>query len=151
MLNFELNKQVKIDVDKKFLNAVIRGFSQEWKLKGRFNFSLAFIDAKNIKKLNQDYRGKNRVTDVLSFAEDKNDFIEMPSAEKYLGEILICASQAEKQAKQFNQSLKKEIARLLIHGLAHLVGYEHEGVPPKRAGEMRGFEERVRARINTKS
>jgi len=150
VLNFELNKQVRADVEEKFLKKAVAVFNQESALKGKFNFSLAFIDAKNIKKLNQDYRGKSRVTDVLSFAEDKNDFIEMPSAEKYLGEILICVSQAEKQAKQFKQPLKKEIARLLIHGLAHLVGYEHEGVSLKRAGEMRALEERVRARINSK-
>ena len=150
MLNFELNKQVKADVEEKFLKKAVAVFNQESGLKGKIYFSLALVDAITIKKLNRNYRGKNRVTDVLSFAEDKNDFIEMPSAEKYLGEILICAPQAEKQAKQFNQSLKKEIARLLIHGLAHLVGYEHEGVSPKRAGEMRELEERVMARINFK-
>ncbi|MBI5766063.1 rRNA maturation RNase YbeY [Candidatus Falkowbacteria bacterium] len=129
------------------MKKVVAVFNRESGLKGKIYFSLAFVDAITIKKLNRNYRGRNKITDILSFAEDNRDFIEMPSAEKYLGEILICAPQAEKQAKQFNQSLKKEIARLLIHGLAHLVGYEHEGVSPKRAGEMRGFENKIIARI----
>ncbi len=89
------------------------------------------------------YRGKNRVTDVLSF-ENKSvipylakafprlkknkdiEFIDPPDNIKRLGEIILCFPQAKKQAKRLNHSLEKELTILLIHGTLHLLGYDHE-------------------------
>ncbi|MBI5732202.1 MAG: rRNA maturation RNase YbeY [Candidatus Magasanikbacteria bacterium] len=80
--------------------------------------SLVVAGEKKVKKLNAKYRGKNRVTDVLAFGGfDVEDF---------LGEIVVCLPQARRQAKEAGVSLKEEMGRLLLHGLLHLAGYDHE-------------------------
>lgn len=79
--------------------------------------SIAFIDKKTIKKLNKEYRGKDQVTDVLSFNIDEPDI---------LGEVLICYDQAKKQAEEKKQQIKKEIKLLITHGVLHLLGYDHK-------------------------
>lgn len=73
--------------------------------------SIVLVGDKKIKGLNNKYRGKNKVTDVLAF-----DY----------GEIFICLPRAKKQARALGHSIKKELAILLIHGLLHLAGYEDE-------------------------
>jgi len=104
---------------------------------------LAIVGDGRIRKLNKMYRGKNRVTDVLSFG-DKTvmpylakafprlkkgqdiRFINPPDGIKRIGEIILCYPQAKKQAKRLNHSLEKELTILLIHGTLHLLGYNHE-------------------------
>lgn len=73
--------------------------------------SLAFVSAREMKRLNARYRGKNSVTDVLSF-ETTN-------------EILICYPQAKRQAEMMNHSVRDEIIFLFVHGLLHLLGFDH--------------------------
>lgn len=80
------------------------------KLKGDFNLSVAFVSPQAIRRLNKKYRRKDKVTDVLSFAE--------------VDEIVICYQQAKKQAQEHHHSIQKEIATLFIHGFLHLLGYD---------------------------
>ncbi|HUT97133.1 MAG TPA: rRNA maturation RNase YbeY [Dehalococcoidales bacterium] len=84
-----------------------------------------------IQQLNRDYRGKDEPTDVLSFsareqAADSPPFIPPPDGVLHLGEVIISYPQALKQAEERGHPLKKELAILLIHGLLHLLGYDHE-------------------------
>jgi probable rRNA maturation factor len=143
MLQFEVSKQTNILISKRWLDKIATVFAKEGKLKGRSYFSLAFVDGKTIKKLNSAYRGKDCITDVLSFAEDFKNFVDLPTDRKYLGEIVICVSSAKKQASDLRCSLKNEVARLLVHGLTHLVGYDHEGTSQKEADKMLKFEKKV--------
>lgn len=143
MLNFEVNKKVKIPVSERWLKGVVAAFKKAAKIKAKKNFSLAFVGKREMKKLNRLGRGKNQVTDILSFAEEGDKFIGAPEEKNYLGEIVICVPQARKQVKEFNSSFQGEVARLLIHGLAHLVGYEHEKIPAREQKKMFLFEERV--------
>ena len=82
--------------------------------------SVVLIGEGRMRKLNKKYRGKNRVTDVLSFGG-----IEMEK-EKELGEIVICLREVSKNAKRLKSSMEKELATVFIHGLLHLLGYDHE-------------------------
>ncbi len=91
------------------------------------NISLAFIGPGRMRELNKRYRGKNRVTDVLTFGED-------------LKEIVICLSEVKKNARRFKSSFNKELALVLVHGILHLLGYDHEK-PDKEAEKMRKKEE----------
>jgi len=84
---------------------------------GSADISVAFVGGKEIKKWNNLYRKKNKVTDVLSFS-----YNEKPLS----GEIIICYPKALEQAKQKGWGVKKEITTLLIHGILHLAGYDHE-------------------------
>ena len=78
--------------------------------------SVAFVDQTTIRKCNRDYRGKNLVTDVLSFE----------LGDSTLGEVLICYPIASQQAKDKKIKVKDEIALLIIHGVLHLLGHDHE-------------------------
>ena len=79
-----------------------------------------------MKRLNSKFRGKNSTTDVLSFPLAEN-------FERHLGDIVISLPQARKQAREFGSRLQEELLRLLIHGLLHLLGYDHEGVSKREA------------------
>ena len=79
--------------------------------------SIALVSPKEIQVLNKVYRHKNKVTDVLSFNID--------SVEN-LGEIVICLDQAKKQALANKKSLQSELKLLTVHGILHLLGYDHE-------------------------
>lgn len=109
-LSLEINNLTNKRIDKKFLKRVGGKALKILSLDkaGLREFSLVFISDARMKSLNRKYRGRNRVTDILTF-----DY----------GEIFICLPQAKRQAKKLGHSLKKELAILLIHGLLHLVGY----------------------------
>lgn len=147
MLTFEVSKQASITISSKWLKEIVDAFASQRKLKGQWYFSLAFVDGKTIKKLNRIYRGKDKVTDVLSFEEDHNNFIDLSTNQKYLGEIVICVAQAKRQAKEIKCSLDNEIARLLVHGLSHLSGYDHENTTKKEADKMLKFEKKILVKL----
>ena len=86
-------------------------------------------DAATIRDLNRLYRGKDETTDVLSFAQHEGEaFIESPGETPTLGEVVICVSYAEAQAEAAGdgQTVKGALAHLLVHGLLHLLGHDHE-------------------------
>ena len=84
------------------------------KFKIKKSISIALVTKAEIKKFNKVYRGKDKITDVLSFNIDSN---------LILGEVVICLEQAKVQAKH---SLKEELKMLTVHGILHLLGYNHE-------------------------
>ena len=87
------------------------------------------VDDETIHQINRDYRHVDRVTDVISFAfnddKDPKDAILNPEVPRMLGEILICLPQAQRQAEQIGNTLKRELSFLFVHGLLHLLGYDH--------------------------
>ena len=98
------------------------------KIKGNFVIDLDFVDPKTIQKINSKYRHINKETDVLSFAflELKKGEIKIKSkSPQFLGEIIISTHKIEKQAKEFKHSFIYELAYLYLHGLLHLLGYDH--------------------------
>jgi len=104
--------------------------------------SILLVDDQQILKLNRIWRKKNRPTDVLSFAQREGEFAD--PQDPLLGDIVISVERAEEQAKQAGHSLDKEMDLLLVHGLLHLVGYEHER-GGKAAAEMRSKEKKLLA------
>lgn len=105
----------------KFLDAVIRGLKKKHlrnlKLLKAKTVTLVFLDPPQMKKINKQFRGKNKPTDVLSFFSAEEDSI---------GEILFCPDVLKKQAKDQSHSFENEFLYMLIHGLLHLLGYDHE-------------------------
>lgn len=88
-----------------------------------FNVSIYFIDEKDMKNINKKYRGKDYATNVLSFAYQETE--ETSTEIMNLGEVLICQEEVEKDAKEKKISNNKELYFVLIHGLLHLLGYDH--------------------------
>jgi len=113
MIELEINYQVKMPLNwRGFLNKLAQITLSQLKIKKSLNISLAFVSPSVIKKFNKSYRGKDKITDVLSFPE--------------VNEILICYSQAVSSAKRLKITPKREVGFLFVHGLLHLLGYTHQ-------------------------
>ncbi len=114
----EINNLTKFSVDKKFFLAiakkVLKGENREME-----NLSIAFVSSAEIKKINKKYRKKDKPTDVLSFEKVLN-FKEDSS------EVIICPEFVKKELKNSKVTLKRELAKMLIHGILHNLGYDHE-------------------------
>lgn len=101
---------------------------------------VAIVGNKEIQRLNRMYRNKNAPTDVLSFRSAESPE-KIPGEPLSLGEIIISYPVALKQAKKFGHPVTQEIRMLLIHGFAHLVGYDHKTRREKDI--MRRFEKKI--------
>jgi probable rRNA maturation factor len=104
----------------------------------RAELSVALINNREIAKLNRKYRRQPKPTDVLSFSAGGFGDGRM----KLLGDVVISVERAEEQAKAGGWTLNEEIDRLLIHGILHLLGYDHEG-SKKDAIAMRALERKI--------
>ena len=96
-------------------------------LKGNYFTDVTIVDNERIHEINRDYRHIDRSTDVISFAflDDKNEIIPQDGSPISLGEIIISYQKAEEQAKEYNHSLVREMSFLFVHGMLHLLGYDH--------------------------
>ncbi|HIT37851.1 MAG TPA: rRNA maturation RNase YbeY [Candidatus Onthousia faecipullorum] len=88
--------------------------------------SIIIVDNTFIHKLNKEYRGIDRVTDVISFALEDDKSMIIPDDIRLLGDIYICLDKAREQAKEYGHSLERELCFLAVHGVYHLLGYDHE-------------------------
>ncbi|MDO4732987.1 MAG: rRNA maturation RNase YbeY [Bacillota bacterium] len=89
--------------------------------------SLLLTNDGGIQALNRDYRGKDSPTDVLSFAMEEGDLLcQDPSLPELLGDIVINTDRCAQQAEAYGHSYERELVFLFIHGLLHLMGYDHE-------------------------
>lgn len=86
-------------------------------------FDIIFIDDEEMHKLNKTYRGIDRTTDVLSFALNDNKHID--AVLNSLGDIFISIPKMKSQAIEYGHSEKRELSFLVVHGLLHLLGYDH--------------------------
>lgn len=170
----EIHNFTQNEIDEKFLaktaEKVLKFMAVEENLsgllEGKVEISLAIVGEGRIRKLNKIYRGKNRVTDVLSFGDktvlpylakafprlkkgENAVFVNPPDGVKRLGEIVICYPYAKKQARRAGHSLEKELTILLIHGILHLLGYDHEKNIEK-AKEMEKMETKILKSISNK-
>lgn len=116
-----INNQRKIKLDRQIFqefaeNAVSR--IAETKNKP---FAVAFVSDRKMRQLNNEFRGKSATTDVLSFPFEADAF-----SDDFLGDIIISLEQAARQAAENNLPLELEIKQLILHGILHLCGYDHE-------------------------
>lgn len=91
---------------------------------GTVNFNVIIVDNEYIHKLNREYRGIDRPTDVISFALEDTEDIKYEDF-RLLGDIYISIDKAKEQAIEYGHSFKREICFLAVHGLLHLLGYDH--------------------------
>jgi probable rRNA maturation factor len=152
MLESEINISVKrnlgIKVDKKWLRSVALAVLQFEGISSSTEMGLLITDNKTIQTLNRIYRRQNKPTDVLSFQTASIDkeafdssFINPPDGIRHLGEVVISYPQALCQAREHKHSIEQELALLIIHGILHLVGYDHE--MPEDEKKMRPREREI--------
>ncbi len=133
VINLQRKVRLEVGVFKKY---VVELSSSVDEANGK-TFSVAFVSDKRMTELNKLFRGKDSTTDVLSFPHEAEEFVgstdfsRQPSEDgtpnkNFLGDIVISADQAQKQAKENKLSLDGEIKQLILHGLLHLCGYDHE-------------------------
>lgn len=108
------NKEIKFDYEK-----IIQDVESIDDVDKDSELSLILVDSEEIHQMNKDYRGKDYVTDVISFeADDEED-------EFYKGDIFLCIDKVYEQAEKYEHSNEREFAFLLVHGVLHLHGYDH--------------------------
>ena len=143
-------EEVEIFVEEKFRGAMDVGWAKKivrqiLKAEGvapPYEVSLVFTDSETVQQLNRDYRGVDEPTDVLAFYmlsqnETDSSFALPPDGVTRPGEVIISYPQAIEQAREQGHSTERELALLIVHGILHLLGYDHE-----EAGE----ESKMRAR-----
>jgi len=111
-----------------------------------YEVSLVFTDSETVRRLNRDYRGMDEPTDVLAFYmlpqnEADESFALPPDGVTRLGEVIISYPQAVEQAKEQGHSTERELALLIIHGILHLLSYDHEEA--EEEAEMRTREKEL--------
>jgi probable rRNA maturation factor len=131
------------EIDPKALKAdarkVLRGVGR-----ARSELSILIVDDPAMRVLNRDFRGIDRTTDVLSFSQVEDE--EGPPLEGVpdaLGDLVISAPTARRNAGRYKRTLSQELRRLLVHGVLHLLGHDHQ--KPGEARVMRAEERRVMA------
>ena len=103
--------------------------------------TVAFVSDRQMRGLNRRWRGKRGTTDVLSFPAEQDEFERQAGAT--LGDVVISVEQAARQAREHGLTFENEIEQLILHGLLHLCGYDHE----TDSGEMNRVELRLRRRL----
>jgi probable rRNA maturation factor len=108
--------------------------------------TVALVSSQEIRELNRVYRRVDAETDVLSFGTaDDQAFPGLVNPARHLGDIAICATRAEAQAMEYGHSVAREFAYLTVHGVLHLLGFDHH--QPDEQGRMRRAEEEALQRI----
>lgn len=95
--------------------------------------SLVFVSKNEIRRLNREFRHKDKPTDVLSFA---------PTDDGSLGELVVCLSIVKNQAREHGLSVNEELGYMVLHGILHLLGYDHE-LSPRHSARMLNLQDRV--------
>jgi len=126
----ELDNRTKLIIDENFLNFIAKSLTKK-------DIELIITTQDEIKDINKEFRGIDKSTDVLSFPYE-----EMPMSP--LGSIVISSWHVETKAKEFKHTQQDELALLFIHGLLHLLGYDHEA----DSGEMREKEKELIKKLN---
>lgn len=124
MIDYEINNEYKYKSDYTYLDGVIKRTFEHEKIKNCV-FSIIFVDEKVIQEINRDYRNIDKVTDVISFAFEDTPNIVYNDI-RILGDIYVCIPRMVEQAQMYNHSEKRELSFLVVHGLLHLLGYDHQ-------------------------
>lgn len=112
-----------IDSYKTLFKKIAKSAEEELNLPEDYEISVTFVRSQTIHKINREYRGIDRPTDVISFAIRDDDFFY--EEEKDLGDLFINVNYCKKQAKEYGHSEKREMGFLFTHGLLHCLGYDH--------------------------
>jgi len=136
----KVHNLTKSQIDEDFLKKIAENVLKEEKVEREMGLSIILVRPWRIKELNKRYKKENRITDVLSFGQKLNSkslkFPSLPNENLELGDVVICLSEVKKSARKFSSSFKEELALVLIHGILHLLGYNHEK-SDKEAKKMR--------------
>jgi probable rRNA maturation factor len=126
-------------IDTSELDEVIQFACKKMNIKNPL-LNIVIVDNKRIQEINKEYRNKDAVTDVISFAFEEVKDVDYDGI-RFLGEIYISYERCKEQAAEYGHSVKREFCYLGVHGLLHLLGYDHMNEEDKKV--MRALEEEI--------
>ena len=136
MIRVALNETVKSPLPRLVIKKIIQRAARfEPRLRGMADVTI--VGKEKMRQLNKQWRGLDKSTDVLSFAWSEDQKYHGKS----LGEIYLCPAVLKPQAKRFKVPYKEEFTRMLVHGLLHLVGHDHDS--KKKAAKMFTLQEKI--------
>lgn len=118
-----------VETHQKIVEDVIKKTVELEHLTGEIEVSVTFVDEERIQEINREYRDKDQPTDVISFAlneqsEGEPD-LNIPGMPNMLGDIIVSVSHIKNQAEEYGHSYERELGFLVVHGMLHLLGYDH--------------------------
>ena len=128
-------------INKKFLQTSLVKIAENLKIKNRI-ITLILTDNKYIQSINKLYRNIDTPTDVISFDYNDDPFPEIDLEVENLGDIYISMEKAEEQSESYKVEFPVEVKRLLVHGVLHLLGYDHE-ISKKEEERMKSLENKI--------
>ncbi|MFC1925173.1 rRNA maturation RNase YbeY [Chloroflexota bacterium] len=145
-LGIRIEEEYQARFEEKWLRGLVKRCLELHEFDSDVELSLLITSDEIVRELNQRYRGIDGTTDVLSFAlteegPDSSAFITPPDGVLHLGEVVISYTQAARQAENAGHGIEQEIALLVVHGVLHLLGYDHD--EPDRGREMRELEQEI--------
>jgi len=155
-LVIRFDKDFQGRIDKRWLRRLVKESLGAHGVDTEVELSLLITDDATVRDLNKKYRGKDKTTDVLSFgleADKRGDtsagFVMPPGEMVHLGEVIVSYPKAVEQAAERKHPVEDELALLVVHGMLHLLGYDHD--KPAREREMRSLEQRVLSAVQGRS
>lgn len=136
-LKVTISRKVAAGVGDAWIRKVITETLHSAKVRWSVEIGVALVGNAEMRRLNRQYRGKDKTTDVLSFG--------MGGPDEPLGDIIISVPQIRRQARENDVSTKREFSMMLAHGVLHLLGHDH--VKPKDAGKMFGLQDAALKRL----
>jgi probable rRNA maturation factor len=145
-IDINAEDEFQAQVDRGCVRRIVRQVLKAEEVTPPYEVSLVFTDSKKVRQLNRDYRGVDQPTDVLAFYMHQQrgsdcSFALPPDGVTHLGEVIISCPQAVEQAREQGHSAQRELALLVIHGVLHLLGYDHE--ESREAKKMRAREKEL--------
>lgn len=151
-INISINRKLNISINKSWIRSIILETLESGGIEVPVEMGLVITDNEVIQELNRTYRNEDKPTDVLSFhmpfdrgQEPGIPFVSPPDGVKHLGEVVISYPKAVHQAQEHGHSITQELALLLVHGVLHLLGYDHERTSEER--RMRAREKKIMQKL----
>ncbi len=151
-INVLVEEGIEIEPAPEWLQSLVEKTLLAENVPSNVEISLVITGQDRVRELNRQYRGKDQPTDVLSFAlteqpgeEEPAAFIGPPDGLLHLGEVIISYPQAVLQAGEHGQSIQREIMILVVHGVLHILGYDHE--QPDQEPIMTAREKEIRKEL----
>jgi len=148
MLTVELDIQIPPDfvaqIDEGQLRHLVETALHAEGLSGTVELSLTLTDDAEVQRLNREFRGMDAPTDVLSFpllSPEESPFVPPPDGILHLGDVVLSHPRVVAQAAEYGHSVQRELGYLTVHGVLHLLGYDHESAADKE--RMRAREEAI--------
>jgi probable rRNA maturation factor len=151
-VDVQIDERFEGEVDAALIERAVAATMAAEQIAGTIEVSVLVTDDAELHRLNRDYRGVDAPTDVLSFADEEQPsaahpaFVRAPDAPRYLGDLAISYERVVAQAAEYGHSRARELAFLTVHGVLHLLGYDHERGAEDQAA-MRAREELIMGQI----